>query len=124
MPLHWRRRLTRGYNQAESIARPLARRLGRPLVPALRRIRATAPQARLERSRREANLRRAFEMRARSGAAIDGRRVLLVDDVATTGATLHHAAAALRRGGATGVVALATARTPPPGAGASPPPRP
>ncbi len=110
VPLHWRRQMVRGYNQAERIARPLARRLCRPLVPALRRIRPTAPQARLERSRRQANLRRAF--RARRAARIRDRPVLLVDDVATTGATLGHAAAALRRCGAASVLALTVARTP------------
>lgn len=112
VPLHWRRQMRRGYNQAERIARPLARRLGRPLVQALRRARPTPPQARLERSRRRGNLRRAF--RPRRCSAIRDRAVLLVDDVATTGATLDQAAAALRRGGAASVLALAAARTPPP----------
>jgi len=115
VPLHWRRQMTRGYNQAERIARPLARRLGRPLVTALWRARSTPPQAKLERSRRQANLRGAFRGR-RAAAAIRGRRVLLVDDVATTGATLSHAAAALRRSGAASVTALSVARTPAPSA--------
>ncbi len=114
VPLHWRRQMARGYNQAERIARPLAKRLGRPLITALRRTRATPPQALLERPHRRANLRGAF--RGRRSSAIRGRRVLLVDDVATTGATLHHASAALRRAGAASVMALAVARTPPPGA--------
>lgn len=113
VPLHWRRQMRRGYNQAERIARPLARRLGRPLVGALWRTRPTPPQARLERARRQANLRGAFRRR-RAAAALRGRRVLLVDDVATTGATLDHAAAALRRGGAAVVTTLAAARTPAP----------
>lgn len=112
VPLHWRRQMVRGYNQAERIARPLARRLGRPLVSALRRRRATPPQARLERASRRANLRRAFA--GRRAARIRGRRVLLVDDVTTTGETLRQAAAALKRHGAAHVTALATARTPPP----------
>ena len=113
VPLHWRRQMVRGYNQAERIARPLAKRLGRPLVAALRRTRSTSPQARLERSRRQANLRHA--LRCRRTAAIRGRSVLLVDDVTTTGATLEHAAAALRRAGAASVLALTVARTPAPG---------
>lgn len=114
VPLHWRRHLARGYNQAERIARPLARRLGRPLLHALRRTRATPPQARLARSQRRANLRRAF--RARRAERIRGRSILLVDDVTTTGATLDQAAAALRRRGAGAVTALTAARTPAPGA--------
>lgn len=115
VPLHWRRQMRRGYNQAERIARPLARRLGRPLVQALRRARPTPPQARLERSRRRTNLRRAFRVRRR--APIRGRALLLVDDVTTTGATLDQAAAELLRGGAASVLALAAARTPAPGSG-------
>ncbi len=95
VPLHWRRQLARGYNQAERIARPLARRLDRPLVRALRRRRPTPPQARLPRSQRQANLERAF--RGRRSSKIGNRPVLLVDDVATTGATLDQAAAALKR---------------------------
>jgi ComF family protein len=110
VPLHWRRQMIRGYNQAERIARPLAKRLGRPLVSALRRTRATPPQARLERSRRRANLRGAFHQRRTP--PIRGRHLLLVDDVATTGATLHQASVALRRAGAAAVMALAVARTP------------
>ena len=51
VPLHWRRRLARGYNQAERIARPLAGRLGLPFVPALSRRRATPPQSLLGRER-------------------------------------------------------------------------
>jgi ComF family protein len=113
VPLHWRRQLVRGYNQAERIARPLARHLDRPLVRALRRRRPTPPQARLPRSQRQANLRRAF--RGRRSATIAGRPVLLVDDVATTGATLDEAAAALKRLGAASVMAVAAARTPAPG---------
>ena len=44
VPLHWRRHASRGFNQAEEIARPIAKELARPLVPAIRRKRATRPQ--------------------------------------------------------------------------------
>lgn len=110
VPLHWRRRLTRGYNQAERIAHPLAVRLGLPLIPALRRSRSTPPQTSLGKERRIANLRRAF--RAPNPGKIRGLRLLLVDDVATTGATLDAAAAALRSAGAAGVTAVVAGRTP------------
>jgi len=109
VPLHWRRRLERGFNQAERIARPLAARLDLPAGTPLRRQRATRPQARLARAERLRGPRAAFALRR--GAAVAGRRVLLVDDVVTTGATLRAAAAALRRGGAA-VEALALAVTP------------
>jgi ComF family protein len=111
VPLHWSRRLARGYNQAERIARPLADRLGLPLVPALRRSRATPAQSILNRSARLTNIAGAFAC-SRSGDALAGRRVLLVDDVATTGATLDAAAHALKRAGAAMVVAVVAGRTP------------
>jgi ComF family protein len=110
VPLHWRRRLARGYNQAALIASPLAARLGIPLLEALRRSRATPPQTALDRAERLGSPRQAF--RLRRGTAVAGRRLLLVDDVVTTGATLEAAARELVRGGAGPIVALAAARTP------------
>lgn len=109
VPLHWRRRFLRGYNQAERIALPLALRLGRPLVPLLRRTRATPPQSLLGKAARVANLRRAF--RVPDPARLRGRHLLLVDDVATTGATLEAAAAVLRDAGAAAVTAVTAGRT-------------
>lgn len=110
VPLHWTRRLARGYNQAERIARPLAGRLGLPLIPALRRSRSTPPQTSLGKERRIANLRRAF--RVADPSEVRDLRLLLVDDVATTGATLDAAAAALRGAGAGAVTAVVAGRTP------------
>jgi ComF family protein len=110
VPLHWRRRFARGYNQAERIARPLASRLELPFSAALSRRRATPPQSLLGRDDRLANLRSAF--RVRRPERIRGLHLLLVDDVATTGATLDAAAAALKNAGAAAVTALVAARTP------------
>lgn len=119
VPLHWLRRWRRGYNQAERVARPLARLLGVPCAELLRRRRATRPQTGLAREERLANPRGAFALRGGLARAVrgwrhrlEGRRVLLVDDVVTTGATLRAAAEVLRRAGAREVVALAAARTP------------
>lgn len=110
VPLHWRRHLARGYNQAERIARPLAGLLGIPCVAALSRRRATPPQSLLGRDDRLANLRRAF--RVPRPARVRALRVLLVDDVATTGATLDAAASALRKAGAAAITAVVAGRTP------------
>ncbi len=120
VPLHWRRRWVRGYNQAERIARPLGRLLGVPCAELLRRRRATRPQTGLVREERLANPRGAFALRggrgrpvpSRARRRLEGGRVLLVDDVVTTGATLRAVAEVLRQAGAREVVALAAARTP------------
>lgn len=108
VPLHWRRRFVRGYDQAREIAVPLARALALPFVPVLRRRRATPAQSSLDRSERLANLSEVFRVRA----PVAGRCILLVDDVATTGATLDAAARALKERGAHKVFGLVAARTP------------
>ena len=109
VPLHFWRRLRRGYNQSASIARGVADGLGLPLLPrGLRRIRHTPSQTAQSPSARRQNVRGAF--RVRGAAGIKGRRVLLVDDVMTTGATAHEAARALRAAGAECVVVAVLAR--------------
>jgi ComF family protein len=106
VPLHRARERSRGFNQA----RDLASRLGCPLADALLRTRATPSQTDLPASRRHANVRGAFVVRPRSREGIDGRVVLLVDDVSTTGATLEACARALKEAGAREVRALTAAR--------------
>jgi len=108
MPLHWRRQWQRGFNQSGLLARAVAMRRGLEVAHAVRRTRATATQAGLSHAGRRANVARAF--RVRKPRAIEGRRVLLVDDVITTGATASACAAALKRAGAKSVTVLALAR--------------
>ena len=113
VPLHWRRRLERGYNQADEIARTVAEKLDLPRLDVLRRRRPTRPQTDLPREERGANLRSAF--RCRRPERISERGILLVDDVVTTGATLGEAARCLRRAGSGPIFAAVVARTPEPG---------
>lgn len=110
VPLHRARLRERGYNQSAALADALADALGSPRLPgALRRVRATLPQARLGPGARRANLAGAFAIE-RSGW-LRGRRVLLVDDVVTTGATLDAALSALHDAGVVAAgVALAWAQ--------------
>ncbi len=109
MPMHWRRRLARGRNHAESIARPLASRLGRPLSPALRRRNLGRPQ--VGRGRRQRLVNPGIAFICRKPAAVRDRVVLLVDDVVTTGATAGRAARTLKAAGAAKVIVFAAART-------------
>ncbi len=110
VPLHPWRRLTRGFNQAAD----LAVRLERPVVHALWRRRATAPQTGLTAVKRRRNVRGAFTLspllshRVRDHMLTD-RVVVLVDDVRTTGATLEACARVLKRAGAREVRGLTIA---------------
>lgn len=128
VPLHPWRRLTRGFNQAED----LATRLDKPVVHALRRTRATLPQSGLRPAQRRRNVRTAFVLspfvkgyrgteaprtsfdfpvpRCLGGFKLEGKCVVLVDDVRTTGATLDACARALKEAGAREVRALTVAR--------------
>jgi ComF family protein len=109
IPLHRHRLRTRGYDQALELARPLARALRIPLRhEALVRLRATAPQSRLDAPQRRRNLRGAFSI-AKGTKALPAH-VVLVDDVMTTGATLHAAAKTLHRAGVERIDAWICAR--------------
>jgi len=111
VPLHWRRRLRRGYDHAWLLARHACVHAGLPRpVPALRRVRHSPAQSTLPAGKRAANVRAAFEVRAAAAAHIAGRDVILVDDVVTTGATLAAASRALLAGGASSVIGVAIAR--------------
>lgn len=107
VPLAAARRRERGYNQAEELARVLARARGALLDTGLARVRPTRPQVGLDREARRANVRGAFAWR---GGPLAGRRVLLVDDVMTSGATAEACAAALKAAGASWVGLVAVAR--------------
>ena len=108
VPLHWGRRLLRGYNQSSLAAEVMAARAGLPLRGLLRRTRWTTPQARLNQKQREKNLLGAFSVSGRK--FVEGRNIVLVDDVMTTGSTLAAASRALLGAGASGVYVLAFTR--------------
>jgi len=96
IPLHWRRHLVRGFNQAEVITRLLGRYLNLPVSSALHRCRHTAAQHALDRTERHENVHEVF----RVTASVEQRTILLVDDVITTGATAASATRTLLKAGA------------------------
>jgi predicted amidophosphoribosyltransferase len=113
VPLGQKRRATRGYDQARSLARVVGARLHLPLAQLLRRVTETGPQARRGSFERRMAMRGAFAMATPSGPALarpPPKRVLLVDDVLTTGATAAECAKVLVAGGVESVSLLTAAR--------------
>lgn len=94
VPLFWQRQWQRGYNQAERLARPLAKWLNIPLdTQSLQRSRATVSQRELSAAERRRNLRGAFTYRP----TMPYKRVAIIDDVVTTGSTMNAICAELKR---------------------------
>jgi ComF family protein len=111
VPLHPARLLTRRYNQAAEIARPLARTHRLAYLPdALVRARRTESQGGKSGSGRRRNVAGAFEVPPSRRARVEGRRIVLVDDVLTTGATAEGCARALLKAGAARVDVAVVAR--------------
>ena len=111
MPLHRHRLWTRKFNQAVLLADEVGRLAEVAVAPeVLLRIRPTRPQVGLGEAERIANVRGAFRVPAARRGAVEGRAVVLVDDVLTTGATAAAATRALKRAGAARVDVLTFAR--------------
>lgn len=82
-PLHWRRLLSRGFNQSEVISEELSKQLDIPIAKGVKRVKATPRQQGLDRKHRQRNLCDAFKCTG----SLTGKRIAIVDDVMTTGAT-------------------------------------
>ena len=108
VPLHPRREYQRGFNQAED----LARELGVPVMPLLKRVAFTQSQIELPRDQRQENVKNAFAFAGdpKKGSPPPPRVVVLVDDVSTTGATLESCARVLKCAGVKEVRAITAAR--------------
>lgn len=111
VPLHRWRLWQRGFNQSLLISREISRRTGQEIMPeGIVRVRKTSPLGGLSRSERAREIKGAFTCPEAIRPRIQGRDVLLVDDVYTTGATANASAAVLKRAGAASVRILAWAR--------------
>ena len=107
-PVSRRRRRSRGYDQSELLCREIAKRLGLEPVRLLRKTRNPPAQSTMaDPAGRRANVSGAYE--PERAARLDGRRVLLIDDIVTTGATLAECSRVLRTAGASDVVYAAFA---------------
>ncbi|WGJ14329.1 ComF family protein [Methylocapsa sp. D3K7] len=111
VPLHRRRLAVRRFNQAHALAQAISDRCGVPADPfILARVKPTPSQVGLSRSQRALNLQGAFRVNDGKAGQIEGRAVVLVDDVMTSGATANAASRALLRSGAKHVDVLVFAR--------------
>jgi ComF family protein len=109
IPLHWKRKWDRSYNQSERLANLAGRSSGIPVASGLlKRVQPTPTQTRLTRIQRMENVRGAFVYSGRR--PLDGAAILLMDDVLTTGATASECAKVLMRNGARSVDVWTVAR--------------
>ena len=108
VPCHPKVKRKRGYEQAQKLAKPLARELGLPLEPLLEKRRNTRPMYQLKAAQRRANVLGVYE--AENTDRIRGAKILLIDDILTTGATLGECVRVLREAGAADVVCATLAR--------------
>jgi ComF family protein len=102
IPLHWWRKMWRGFNQAEILAHEVARVLNKPVSPILKRTKNTLFQSTLTAPERKENLENAFIC----SSSLKNKKILLIDDLYTTGATAHAAARELYKQGAASVELL------------------
>ena len=110
VPLHWKRMVSRRFNQSALLAQKLALGANKPFAPlALKRSKATVTQRGLTAKARETNVKQAFIVPETQTIGIQGRRILLIDDVITTGSTVAAASRALLKAGASRVDVLAFA---------------
>jgi ComF family protein len=109
VPLHPRKLREREFNQSLVLTRVLAGLWRMPWFPDLLiRTRDTPPQVELKHPERVRNMKGAFALKR--GAAVEGKRWILIDDVMTSGATLNECSRVLKRGGAEKVYAVTLAR--------------
>ena len=112
VPVHRMKLVRRGFNQAAVIAQAIAKQAGKPCpLAALRKIEQTRPQVGLNADERAQNVTEAsFTVPSKQRAWIDGKRLLLIDDVYTTGTTTAACCAVLKRAGARQIDILTLAR--------------
>ena len=96
VPMHWLKKWKRGYNQAELLAKYVAQIIDKPMYNALIRTRYTKPQFTLKKRQRKENLEDMFAVNKKYADVIKGKRILLIDDIATTCSTVNQCAKVLK----------------------------
>jgi ComF family protein len=96
VPMHWFKKWKRGYNQAELLADGVAQIINKPMCNALVRTKYTKPQFNLKKQERHENLESMFDINKKYVDIIKGKRILLIDDIATTCSTANQCAKVLK----------------------------
>lgn len=96
VPLHKSKEKERGFNQCEIITQYLSEKLQKPYLPVLDKIKATKNQADLNRKERLENLKNAFNIKKCLSVDLNGKKILLIDDICSTGSTLNECAKAIK----------------------------
>lgn len=96
VPLHWFKKWKRGYNQAELLAENIAKLINKPMYNALIRTKYTKPQFNLRKSQRKENLEDMFRINQKYVDIVKGKRILLIDDIATTCSTANQCSKILK----------------------------
>lgn len=109
VPLHPARFARRGYNQAEILAEVVSQRLKIPSLNLLRKVKNTKRQVGMVGRKRRQNLKGVFRIRNSKKPEIKGKKIIIIDDIATTGATLNECAKVLKEAGAKEVWGLVIA---------------
>ncbi|HZW60915.1 MAG TPA: phosphoribosyltransferase family protein [Candidatus Babeliales bacterium] len=110
IPLHWTRFAKRGFNQAEEMAKIIAKHSQKPVVPLIKRCRQTKFQSELSSAQRHTNVSEAFMINAKNPELYNGKHLVLIDDLMTTGSTLSCAAKELAKLKPASITALVACR--------------
>ena len=110
VPAHWYRTMRRGFNQAELIADKLSQLSGKPVMRALKRVKATRFQSSLEPQQRQENVSGVFKIQDNYKERLQGKYIIIVDDLLTTGATIQELAKELYKAKPASISVVVAAR--------------
>jgi len=110
VPMHWLKKLLRGYNQSEILANQLALMLNVPCKKSVIRVKFARQQAMLNRQARLKNIKNVFKLKINSFPFVENKHILVVDDVYTTGSTFKEMTRQLHNGSAASITIISIAR--------------
>ena len=110
VPMHWLKKILRGYNQSELLANELAQMLKIPCKKSVARVKFARQQALLNRQARLKNIKNVFKLKSKTFSFVENKHILVVDDVFTTGATFKEMTRQLHCGGVASITIISIAR--------------